>query len=148
MLFLPSKACVSYAVNNNYGTSEQLLVKNLKRAFLDKKSWPASVAFSPTGRWNTLGTGWELWASPFLRQQSKPESAVEQELGSCARKWAVSVEPWTSEVSKPPPWWQTRGDTRPTEPQQRRPGCSPLLQGALELRQAGQGKCKDLQRGQ
>lgn len=30
MLFLPSKACISFAVNNNDGISEQLQAENLK----------------------------------------------------------------------------------------------------------------------
>lgn len=137
MLFLPSKACISFAVKNNYGIWEQLQAKKTKnwkkRAFLDKKP----VGFTPIGKWDSMeSTGWKLWASPLLRKQSHSEAAVEEELQSWAKKPAAAVEPWISGVSEPPFWSQG------VKPQQPRSGCCPHLswrwsQGRLWVQEWG-----------
>lgn len=107
MLFLPSKARISFAVNNNYNISQQPLAKNLKnwnkRTFLIRKSWPASVGFSPTGGWNSMER------PPGHRMKglsiSFPEAA--EEARSCCEGRAEELcQKMGPGVSGPPLWWQ------------------------------------------
>lgn len=102
MIFLPSKACISFAVNNNYGIPEQLQTKNLKnwnkRTLLDKKSWAASVGSSLTGN-KEKSPGHRVKALSI----SFPEAAGQARSCCGGRKWAVQSSPEPQVTTL---WWQ------------------------------------------
>ena len=139
--FFPAKACISFTVN---GISEN----NYKQR-IPKLKWEGifglEVLTSLSGlhlHWRVkhrvespLGSRWKLWRSPVHSVGNREgwKLVWRKSWRTCARRLAVSVQPWSSAVSGQPLWWHGE-ELSPTVPQRTRSSYSPpLLQWVLEL---------------